>query len=253
MGYSGEVSVRSRVLCVLLAAAFGGLTLGAAPQAREEASPLPPPLAPRTGFPDDTFHATVQKTCTKCHVEPPPDYLPRGMWRTRIQEMAQRSLTGTGIAPGDESTLWQMNLTEFNRYFEARSLEKLPPPEPWPAPAEGPLRFERHLLDPPEASPVPIVANVRFWDLDGDGRLEVVACDMGHGVVLHGDPLDKTGALREIAKIQTRTTRRWWTSTRMGDRTFWSPTSGISFPPIMRRAAWCGCVRPPPASSRDGC
>ncbi len=201
MGYSGEVSVRSRVLCVLLAAAFGGLTLGAAPQAREEASPLPPPLAPRTGFPDDTFHATVQKTCTKCHVEPPPDYLPRGMWRTRIQEMAQRSLTGTGIAPGDESTLWQMNLTEFNRYFEARSLEKLPPPEPWPAPAEGPLRFERHLLDPPEASPVPIVANVRFWDLDGDGRLEVVACDMGHGVVLHGDPLDKTGALREIAKI----------------------------------------------------
>jgi hypothetical protein len=124
------------------------------------------------------------------------------MWRTRIQEMAQRSLTGTGLTPGDEeSTLWQMNLTEFNRYFEARSLDQLPSPEPWPAPAEGPVPFARHLLSPPEASPVPIVANVRFWDLDGDGGLEVVACDMGHGVVLHGDPLKHPGTLREIARI----------------------------------------------------
>ena len=77
-------------------------------------------------------------------MEPGPEYLPRGMWRLRIQEMAQRSLTGTGLAPGEESSLWQMNLTEFNQYFEARALGPPPAPEPWPAVEDGPVRFERH-------------------------------------------------------------------------------------------------------------
>jgi hypothetical protein len=45
------------------------------------------------------------------------------------------------------------------------------------------------------------VANVRFWELDGDGHLEVVGCDMGHGLILYGDPLEAPGELREIARI----------------------------------------------------
>ena len=37
------------------------------------------------------------------------------MWRLRIQEMAQRSLTGTGVTPGEESVLWQMDTAQFVR------------------------------------------------------------------------------------------------------------------------------------------
>jgi hypothetical protein len=192
------VTVSLRTLLSVLAVA--GLGLAAAPRGDDDPSEVPP-LDREAERPDDAFHATVAQQCSKCHVEPAPDFLPRGMWRLRIQEMAQRSLTGTGIAPGEESTLWQMNLTEFNQYFEARALEELPPPEPWPPVKDGPVLFERHLLNPPGAAPVPVTANVRFWDLDGDGRLEVVVCDMGHGVVLYGDPAKTPGELREIAKI----------------------------------------------------
>jgi hypothetical protein len=48
---------------------------------------------------------------------------------------------------------------------------------------------------------VPIVASTRLFDLDGDGRLEIVACDLGHGLVLLGDPARRPGALAEIAKV----------------------------------------------------
>ncbi len=37
------------------------------------------------------------------------------MWRFRIQEMAERSMTGTGVPPGEESLLWQHDLDKIIR------------------------------------------------------------------------------------------------------------------------------------------
>jgi VCBS repeat protein len=151
--------------------------------------------------PDAAFVETVKRECATCHVVPRPEYLPRAQWRPLIQEMARRSLTGVGLEPGRRSALFQMDLTPFDRYFESRAPETLPPPEPWPAVGDGKLRFARHAFKPPGAAPVPIVANVRFFDLDGDGKLEIVACDFGHGLVLMGDPNRRPGELWEIAKV----------------------------------------------------
>jgi hypothetical protein len=196
-----------RRLPALILLAPAALASMAAPACPKKPAPpqAPPPILGLDGrldpLPDAAFVETVRKECTTCHAVPRPEYVPRGQWRMLIQEMARRSLTGVGVSPGETSTLSQMDLAPFDRYFEARAPETLPPPEPWPPVADGPVRFARHAFKPPGAVPVPIVANVRFFDLDGDGRLEIVVCDFGHDVVLMGDPNRRPGELWEIAKI----------------------------------------------------
>src|SRR5262245_13868436 len=186
------------------------LHLGAPPRAALGAgqSPAPPPATgtvigldgkPDT-LPDAAFGETVRQHCSKCHVVPQPQYVPRAAWRVKIQEMAERSLMGTGLAPGDNSVLWQMDISQFVRYFEARAPETLPLPEPWPQ-APGSVRFERQPWNVAGEPGSPVTANVRLLDLDGDGKPEIVACDMGRGRVMLGEPLRKPGELRVIARI----------------------------------------------------
>jgi hypothetical protein len=151
-------------------------------------------------LPDAAFVDTVRKHCSKCHVVPQPQYVPRQAWRVKIQEMAERSLLGTGLAAGDESVLWQMDISQFVRYFEARAPETLPLPEPWPE-GQGRLQFSRQPLRLAETPGSPVIANVRLLDLDRDGKPEVVACDMGRGLVMLGEPLKKPGELRVIARV----------------------------------------------------
>jgi hypothetical protein len=139
-----------------------------------------------------------QKQCVKCHVLPPPEYVPRGMWRFRIREMAERSMMGTGVPPGEESLLWQLDLDKLTTWYETRAPEVLPLPDTWPG-DDGGLRFMKHTYNPPGAVPVPVVAYVRFFDLDGDGKPEIVACDMGRGSVFVGDPARSPGVLTQIA------------------------------------------------------
>jgi hypothetical protein len=169
------------------------------------APPSPPAVLDLAGQPDPrpdaAFVEVARRECSICHLVPRPADLPRDQWGPRLQEMARFSLSRVGLAPGARSSLEDMDLSPFVRYFETRAPETLPAPEPWPPVSAGPVRFRRHLLSPPGAVPVPIVANVRFVDLHGDGRLEIVACDMGHGLVFLGDPRRRPGELQEIARI----------------------------------------------------
>ncbi len=176
-------------------------------RARPPATPAPPPPPVVLGLdgqpdtrPDAAFVLVARRECTVCHRAPRPGDVPRGLWRQRLQDMARFSLSRIGVPEGRESALAQMDLEPFVRYFEGRAPESLPAPEPWPPPAE-PSGFERTTLSPKGAAPVPIVASTQFFDLDGDGRLEIVACDMGHGLVFLGDPKRRPGELREIAKV----------------------------------------------------
>ncbi len=172
---------------------------GLALRAAADGAPSAPvtPLSPED---DAKVGQWRQEQCTKCHVLPPPEYVPRGMWRFRVQEMAERSMMGTGVPPGETSILWQLDLDKIARWYEMRSPELLPLPDPWPQ-DDGGLHFVKHAYNPPGNPPKPIISNVRFFDLDGDGKLEFIACDMGRGSVFLGDPARHPGELREIAVL----------------------------------------------------
>jgi hypothetical protein len=192
-----------RASLVILALAAVGCS---ASRARHEAAPPAPPppvVLGLDGRPDTRLDAAfvhvVRRECAACHVLPSPADAPRALWKQRLQDMKRFSLVGIGLSPGAKSDLAALELDPFFSYFEARAPDTLPSPEPWPSPEPG--RFERRLLSPPRAVPVPILASTQFFDLDGDGRQEIVACDFGHGLVLLGDPLRRPGELREIAKV----------------------------------------------------
>src|SRR4029450_5727610 len=125
--------IRRALFYSLIPASFVLVGAQAPPQTP---APAPTPIIGLDGkpdtLPDAAFVDTVRKHCAKRHVAPEAKYVPRGMWRLRIQEMAQRSLMGTGVAPNEESARWQRDIAQFVRYFEARAPITLPLPDPWP-------------------------------------------------------------------------------------------------------------------------
>jgi hypothetical protein len=197
--------MRKTVTLLLALLGLGLASVARLSRLHAEASPatLTPAQAPPTTLTpaqDVRIAEQIKQHCTKCHVQPPPEFVPRGMWKLRIQEMAERSMAGTGVPPGEESLLWGLDLDKIVLWFEAHSTPVLPLPPLWPQ-DDGGLRFVKHAFNPPGAAPVPVMSNVRFFDLDGDGKLEIVACDMGRGSVFIGDPARKPGELKQIAVL----------------------------------------------------
>jgi hypothetical protein len=193
--------MRGRAVVGVVLTGVGFLASQGVSRLRSDETPAPSPrpaaLSPEE---DAKIGEVIKQQCVKCHVLPPPEYVPRSMWRFRIQEMAERSMTGTGVPAGEKSLLWQQDLDKIASWFESRAPETLPLPDPWPQ-DDGGLRFVKHAYNPPGAAPTPIISNVRFFDLEGDGHLEIVACDMGHGSVFIGDPMRHPGELKEIAVL----------------------------------------------------
>jgi hypothetical protein len=165
-----------------------------------DAAQAPAPQGAPVATDDAAIDQLIGQQCTKCHVRPPPEFVPRGLWRFRVQEMAERSMTGTGIPPGEESLLWQFDLDKIIKWLEARAPLALPLPPPWPE-DDGGLRFVKSAYNPTGTAPKPVVSNVRFFDLDGDGKLEIVTCDMGRGSVFVADPARAPGVLNQIAVL----------------------------------------------------
>jgi hypothetical protein len=160
------------------------------------AAPAPSPVAPSGRAARD--EALARQICAQCHTFPPPDVLPRDAWTGTIYEMVGLAIAGTG-APAGQKVIADFDVDAIERYYTAHAPAALPSPEPWPEADAS--RFRRHVLGSPGAAPR-LIAHVRFADLEGRGRLAVLACDMANGLVLRGSPVDPAAGLAEVGRVR---------------------------------------------------
>ena len=166
---------------------------------------VPPHLAVQAQAPQgDELQART--TCGGCHAFPPPDILPRSVWRDEfVRMMFIREKRTPPRAASDivyRTVQLPPDMEEALRFYTNRAPERLPAPEPWPDPAQSPVRFERSGLTMPEMPGSPAVSNVQLVDLDGDGRLDLLGTDMRQGVVFTGTPAKPNSTLTNVASIQ---------------------------------------------------
>jgi hypothetical protein len=165
-----------------------------------------PPPAPQSASDDTsvvTGRAAAQTLCSPCHRVPPPQALPRRVWRTQIETMwlILQGQTDRRPATGDSRRVtlppeWETIVA----YYEAEAPEHLAALPPWPA-TDGGLKFRRRTIAPATPEPAPAISSVRLVDLNGNGKLEVVATDMRHGVVVAAAPYDTKPVFRELGQV----------------------------------------------------
>src|SRR5436190_14489641 len=126
--------------------------------------------------------AVARQICTPCHKLPPPDILPRAVWRSEIAKMmfiAERQ-----PAPADlNGVALSGDMAAALRYFETHAPDRLPAPERWPDPDESPVKFTSYGLSVPDLPNDPVVSNVALADVDGDGKVDVIGTEMKQGTV----------------------------------------------------------------------
>ena len=141
---------------------------------------------------------------TSCHRLPPPDILPSASWRDEISRMAfiREGRTEPPGPPGtaSRSIVLPDDMQRVLRWYQASAPQALPAPSPWPD--VDARRFTRRSYSPEGAPASPAVSHVRAVDVDGDGRLEIVASDMRYGLLLGGSPgRASTGRLDVLARL----------------------------------------------------
>jgi hypothetical protein len=138
----------------------------------------------------------LKERCSSCHAFPEPATLPKWAWPDVLESM-YRMLDLSEELPGDKVLGW----------YRRRAPDSFPLRRANPEATEGPLRVERHVLALAGSAGHHTIANVRLLDLDGDARLELIACDMSNGLVLVGRPYEidrrrgDTGGLTVVARI----------------------------------------------------
>ena len=138
----------------------------------------------------DGDEALARATCGTCHAFPPPDILPRGVWR---DEFVRMMFIREGRQPpvGRPEVVYRtVQLPpDFERvlpFYTSRAPERLAAPEPWPDPGESPVKVTRRALSVADMPDTPAVSNVRLVDFDGDKHVDILGTDMRQGVVFSG-------------------------------------------------------------------
>lgn len=117
----------------------------------------------------------LRALCSRCHGWTGPELLPRSAWRGKIEKMFDIGNAGGAWLDG-------VGLEAAVAWYEQQAPELLPMPEDAHQVA-APGRFRGRSLRLPGLPSDPAVANVRPVQLVEDGPVELLMCDMRHGVV----------------------------------------------------------------------
>jgi len=139
--------------------------------------------------------AEIQRLCSTCHLLPPADVEPRGLWPGRVQEMYQYArllgLPQDRMPPIDQAA----------DYWTSRAPDHLPVPKEAMGSAPSPLPFRRHIVALDAVPSPPSVSCVKFAQLTDDGPAELLICDMRHGVVVRWKPGSPGESAQVIGRI----------------------------------------------------
>jgi hypothetical protein len=147
----------------------------------------------------------ARTTCGTCHAFPPPEILPRAVWRDEFVRMMYfregRQPPGVPASRFNRTVQLPPDMEQALAYYTPLAPEHLPAPEAWPAATESSVPFVRSDMTMPDMPPTPAVSNVQLVDFNGDKRLDVLGTDMRQGLVFTGDPVNPRRALTTVASI----------------------------------------------------
>ncbi len=152
--------------------------------------PAPPPVAPVTS------DATIEKFCSTCHVLPTPDVEPKSHWPRKIDEMFAYLESGKAW-PAVEAPL----PIDAKAYWVARAPVELAMPPDWIGSPPSPLAFEKHLLAWDGIPSPPAISSARFVQLAEGAPVQLLVCDMRHGIVAICTPGQPQPVFQELARI----------------------------------------------------
>jgi hypothetical protein len=139
----------------------------------------------------------VHTFCVACHAYPPPDTFPRNAWREEIER-------AYGFFGRSTLNLKPPLIQHVVKYYEDRAPEKLPPAKFQNASTPAPVDFDRIRFPVvPKATP-PAISNVNLVHLFDDKKLDVLACEMRHGMVLALRPYDPSPTWQVLYKAKPK-------------------------------------------------
>jgi hypothetical protein len=152
----------------------------------------PPPVRPTAT--SGELSKQVHQFCGHCHAYPPPDSFPRAAWKEEV-DRAYRLTTQAGVH------LPAPPINDVIKYYEERAPEALPPADMVKAPGPLPVDFEPLRFAGPPGITDPAVSNINLVHLFDDRRLDVLACEMGQGLILALKPYEKNPTWQVLGKV----------------------------------------------------